>query len=241
MAFIRKPKLPDIEPRTQPKFYNIALYLLISTSPDTFFLLVEQSYFVIIRKNMSGTSVTKPQLELKRVKPALREFYQIYNTERLSNLDYIISSYIGKEVLLLEELKKRYNVDFEPFNILLDEYRAATAPTVNGVVDKTSEDSCDRSTVKSVASAVSVASLSPAPPAAQRLKLDSRNSINLGLSNIPTIEKLMSGWKGFTLEGVPDARKEDPTAAKVNEATVMDKHNFSFFLSLFIIFADEIV
>lgn len=194
---------------------------------------------------MSVNPVIKPQLEHDRVKQVLIEFYKIYNTVRLSSLDHILTSYLGKEVELLEELKKRYNVDFEPFNVLLNEYRAATGevPTVTAVEsgEKQTVDITERSPDRS---AVSITSPTPAaaPPAAQRPKLDgARNSITLGLSNIPTLDKLMSGWKGFALDGAADARKEDSTAAEVNEAMVSIDRIINHLSKLIILIVDQTV
>lgn len=132
----------------------------------------------------------KPQLDHDRVKAALKEFYSIHNASRISSIDTIVESYFGKEVELLEELKKRYKVEFEPFDKIINEYKASFPGGIPPAEVPQSPDSnaSDPSNVPSSSSTSSAAAAA------------SRGLAGLGLSTIT--DKLMNGvnWKGFTLD-----------------------------------------
>lgn len=140
----------------------------------------------------------KPQIERELVRAALLEFYQTHNASRISSIDTIVDSYLGKEVELLEDLKKRYKVDFEPFNKIIagihleDNVPHGTVLVAEGVVDQEQQQDTKQSTP---------------PPASTKSMIDqlpnlsSRGSI-LGIPGIQSLftEKIMNGvntWKGF--------------------------------------------
>lgn len=153
---------------------------------------------------------TKAQLDHEVLKVALREFYSINNASRISSIDTIVDSYLGKEVELLEELKKRYKVEFEPFDKILAEFRLNNPhlPVVEySSINDSGSDTISSSNILSQSKKEEVSQSSSTITAARG---------SLAALGIPTIftDKLMNGvnWKGFTMDSsvlnVADSKKE---------------------------------
>lgn len=147
----------------------------------------------------------KSQLDRDVLKAALTEFYSIHNASRLSSIDTIVESYAGKEMELLEELKKRYKVEFEPFNRIIADFRAsnpsaAFSQVIDGTIDQ---------------NAVSTVSSSPHQKREEPVQSTRASLAALGIPTLFT-DKIMNGvnWKGFTMDSsalmssAADTRKE---------------------------------
>jgi hypothetical protein len=155
-----------------------------------------------------------PQVDREILKPALKEFYQIHNASRISSIDTIVDSYAGREIELLEELRRRYKTEFEPFEKILREFKQSLLMSDNENDNSINVNvNINASRTKAEQTPVNSAS--------------SRSSI-LGLSDIQSLfsDKLMSGvgWKGFTVDTTQQDQKKDEQEIKEENTHLLVRH-----------------
>jgi hypothetical protein len=163
----------------------------------------------------------KSQLDRDVLKAALTEFYSIHNASRLSSIDTIVESYAGKEMELLEELKKRYKVEFEPFNRIIADFRAsnpsaAFSQVVDGTIDQ---------------NAASTVSSSPHQKREEPVQSTRASLAALGIPTLFT-DKIMNGvnWKGFTIDSSALISSAADTRKEASEQVEEDTNKIDFAL-----------